>query len=331
MNPTTFQPTHRLIGAYANAYYSYNCQVMSTSTSGGQLKWSALWMRVNFINPADNVQLASNLKGNLGDFWNQVATQPYPDGLAGPAGSRAPCGFFGMSWSTWSGVTGLDPTLPYSPLDTTGPEQNPAGAVAFLATASGICSMSDLSVGIIQGITSSGMDCTNVFGALIFQVSFAMQSDSMVFYNSLTSPSGIAFWVFNAGAGLPCGAVIGFVSYANNHCWCMVVNGLNPSAVLTDGCGKISPIPVISPRRVADKVFLNLASTQWESVTATLLNAQLANTVRAAHLMCNSAVYFQTIAGVNTVVPISASTDPRHPIIIIIIIITITITIIIIL
>jgi hypothetical protein len=58
---------------------------------------------------------------------------------------------------------------------------------------------------------------------------------------------------------------------------------------------------------VAYKNFLNLYAAQWALVSAELYSSF---TVRTGHVMCSSSVYFQNIAGANTMIPLTASSQP---------------------
>jgi hypothetical protein len=80
----------------------------------------------------------------------------------------------------------------------------------------GLLAATQLSVDITQDIDDpSGMVCTDVTGGLVIQVSFTKQSDSMAFYDSLTTRSGMNFWILDARAAwqwyLPDNAIVGVV------------------------------------------------------------------------------------------------------------------------
>ncbi len=62
--------------------------------------------RINFLANNALSLLATNAVFNQGNFWSNVATQPYPNGLTGPTGTPV-CGFLGAFWSTL--MTNRDP------------------------------------------------------------------------------------------------------------------------------------------------------------------------------------------------------------------------------
>eukprot|EP00955_Chlamydomonas_euryale_P016288 174061-Chlamydomonas_euryale.AAC.2 len=112
IDPTTGQPTFQLLGLYnSGAFGTPPCQVQTVTSSTGAIMWSALWMRVQFLDPTLNMLFYDNLIRNQGSFWDKVATVPYPVGLSGPQGTPVSCGFFGMTHTV--GMT--NPTPPYNP------------------------------------------------------------------------------------------------------------------------------------------------------------------------------------------------------------------------
>ncbi|GAX77910.1 hypothetical protein CEUSTIGMA_g5352.t1 [Chlamydomonas eustigma] len=110
--PGTGSTTGYLLGPYLTGYTSYQCVAIS-STAGSLLLWSTLYLRVNYLAPAYNDALAVTVAAGANNLWSNIATQPWPVGLAGPAGSVAPCGFFGAFYSTQTGTIGCDPARPY--------------------------------------------------------------------------------------------------------------------------------------------------------------------------------------------------------------------------
>ncbi|GAX75913.1 hypothetical protein CEUSTIGMA_g3356.t1 [Chlamydomonas eustigma] len=132
INPTTGLPTNALLGPYLTDYMSYQCDV-TLSQEGSSLLWSALYVRINFLVPTYNNLLAVNVVANINSLWSNIATLPYPNGLAGPQGSTPPCGFFGMFYSTGLGAysnpgnpvqQGVGPNLPYFACSTPLPGTN---------------------------------------------------------------------------------------------------------------------------------------------------------------------------------------------------------------
>ncbi|KAG1665341.1 hypothetical protein FOA52_011755 [Chlamydomonas sp. UWO 241] len=118
-NPVTGQPTYQLLGLYsAGAYGAPTCQTSTVTTSTGAIQWSALWMKVYFLDANFNLLFFNNLQTNQGNFWGKVADVPYPIGLSGPPGTNTGCGFFGMAHTSGTGlIPGLDPAFPYSAAD----------------------------------------------------------------------------------------------------------------------------------------------------------------------------------------------------------------------
>ncbi|KAG1654709.1 hypothetical protein FOA52_005910, partial [Chlamydomonas sp. UWO 241] len=101
------------------------------------------------------------------------------------------------------------------------PRPPPAGSVSVIvygttcsADGTGIMTAITLSVDSTHGIQApTGMVCSDVEGGLVIQVSFMLQSDSMAFYESVTSAPGMAYFIDNnrATGNLPCNAIISVV------------------------------------------------------------------------------------------------------------------------
>ncbi|GAX73276.1 hypothetical protein CEUSTIGMA_g730.t1 [Chlamydomonas eustigma] len=111
MDPSNINAvTHGLLGPYLSNVWNWECSTQSSNTlEGSQLAWSALYLRLDFLQPFYNMLLAQIITSNLGSFWSDAALLPYPFGLAGPVGSSAPsCSFFGMFFSTTVGSL-IDP------------------------------------------------------------------------------------------------------------------------------------------------------------------------------------------------------------------------------
>ncbi|KAG1677216.1 hypothetical protein FOA52_013414 [Chlamydomonas sp. UWO 241] len=118
-NPTTGQSTFQMLGLYnAGAIGQPQCQTSTVTTSTGAIQWSALWMKVSFLDAQFNQLFFNNLQTNQGNFWGKVADVAYPIGLSGPPGTNTGCGFFGMAHTTgdnvYTGTGQLDPAFPYS-------------------------------------------------------------------------------------------------------------------------------------------------------------------------------------------------------------------------
>ncbi|KAG1674024.1 hypothetical protein FOA52_000330 [Chlamydomonas sp. UWO 241] len=115
LNPTTGQSTFQLLGLYnAGAYGQPSCQTSTVTTATGAIQWSALWMKVYFLDANFNLLFFNNLQTNQGNFWGKVADVAYPIGLSGPPGTNQGCGFFGMAATSGTGlIAGLDPAFPY--------------------------------------------------------------------------------------------------------------------------------------------------------------------------------------------------------------------------
>ena len=87
LNPSSGASTSAMLGPYLTGTWSYSCQTVS-STSGTQLLWSALYVQITFVNPSPLNVLAVNVNANINNVWNNIATQSYPYGLAGPVGEN---------------------------------------------------------------------------------------------------------------------------------------------------------------------------------------------------------------------------------------------------
>lgn len=91
--------------------------------------------------------------------------------------------------------------------------------------------------------------------------------------------------------------------------------GLGTNVVITptlNGCSKISALPTaVNPLRYAYKFYFALTASQWASFYTSMASA---STIKAGHVMCNSIMYFQTMAGVNSpagTAPITSTSNPQ--------------------
>ncbi|KAG1667575.1 hypothetical protein FOA52_014656 [Chlamydomonas sp. UWO 241] len=441
-DPSTNGKTFQLLGLYNAGAYSYQCQTQTVTTSTGAIQWSALWMKVFFLDSNLNGLFFDNLATNQGNIWAKLGAIAYPVGLSGAPGVPPPCGFFGMTHTSGDGtLTGLNPAFPYAPITNNptftqypadiepfyacsannvfnnnvtnplywvppqsaspaafgipnginqyspsginpamplltylpevecsiitvpnaacsftnlfnqlysagvaaeyttsplfnfvGPLETPSSTTDYLLVAGtitgppqwpiflanfaessrmnilagqfgltcsdlvwanisgcpgladanvaftgfpsppgiatgtgfpnatlvyynmGIPACTVVSVSITQGIANpTGMVCTNVAGGLVIQISFMLQSDSMAFYNSITSSPGMTFFIFNARAtdDLPCNAVIGVVDSTQRTAQfsCTPIPG-QVATILPVLCCTASPSPSPTPTPV---------------------------------------------------------------------------------
>ncbi|KAG1674021.1 hypothetical protein FOA52_000327 [Chlamydomonas sp. UWO 241] len=370
------------------------CQTQTVTTSTGAIQWSALWMKVFFLDATLNTLFYNNLATNQGIIWDKIGAIAYPVGLSGAPNVPPPCGFFGMVHT--SGPTMVSPSyhpaFPYVTQPTSAPFQpahtsypaaimpyyacsannvyngnitNPqyfvpaqsASPAAFgipdginmpdglnpaqptltylplvecsiitwplflanyanssrmfilagqfgltcsdrvWANISGCPGLDDANVaftgfpnplgiptgtgfpnatsvfynqaactsdgpGLMAAITTSvditqgiqpptSMVCTNVQGGLVMQISFMMQSDSMAFYNSITSAPGMTFFIFNARAAnsLPCNAIIGVVDSTQRTAQfsCTPISGQVSTILPVLCCTSTPPPPAVVP------------------------------------------------------------------------------------
>eukprot|EP00955_Chlamydomonas_euryale_P032459 341474-Chlamydomonas_euryale.AAC.1 len=114
INPSTGAPTLQLLGLYNAGAYSFVCETQTVTSSSGAIVWSALWMKVFFLDPTLNLLFYDNLQRNQGSLWQKIGSIAYPIGLSGGSGAPPPCGFFGMAFTTGDGsVSNLNPAFPY--------------------------------------------------------------------------------------------------------------------------------------------------------------------------------------------------------------------------
>ncbi|KAG1667566.1 hypothetical protein FOA52_014646 [Chlamydomonas sp. UWO 241] len=114
-DPSTNGKTFQLLGLYNAGAYSYQCQTQTVTTSTGAIQWSALWMKVFFLDSNLNGLFFDNLATNQGNIWAKLGAIAYPVGLSGAPGVPPPCGFFGMTHTSGNGtLTNLNPAFPYA-------------------------------------------------------------------------------------------------------------------------------------------------------------------------------------------------------------------------
>ncbi|KAG1673442.1 hypothetical protein FOA52_002208 [Chlamydomonas sp. UWO 241] len=77
-DPLTGAKTFQLLGLYNAGAYSFQCQTQTVTTSTGAIQWSALYMKVLFLDPTLNLLFFSNLKADQGNFWSKIGSVSYP-------------------------------------------------------------------------------------------------------------------------------------------------------------------------------------------------------------------------------------------------------------
>jgi hypothetical protein len=80
--------SNAILGPYLTGSFTVSCSSVSSS-SGTQLQWSALWVKINFTSQNALNVLTTNLNANVNNIWSNIATLTYPFGLAGPTGTGA--------------------------------------------------------------------------------------------------------------------------------------------------------------------------------------------------------------------------------------------------
>lgn len=134
------QPTNQLLGPWlsvgtgninAGSPYTFTCDIVNSpytpgTSIGGSYSssWSALYMKINFLTTQPLIVLSTNVVYNVGGFWSNVATQPYPVGLAGSAGASI-CGFTSVFFNSLMSSTTVPNTTnsfhtPYSAVNDPG-------------------------------------------------------------------------------------------------------------------------------------------------------------------------------------------------------------------
>jgi hypothetical protein len=136
-DPVTGSATKDLLGPYTLGYSAYECEVQSAACdASGQLAWSAIWLRINYTDPAANTNLATNIATNANNLWTNMATLTAPAGLILP-GTNGLCGFFGSTWSNFGSASAVDPA---------NPSILPASAQPFYACSAGSVAPGSVSI-----------------------------------------------------------------------------------------------------------------------------------------------------------------------------------------
>ncbi|KAG1674032.1 hypothetical protein FOA52_000338 [Chlamydomonas sp. UWO 241] len=125
VDPTTNAKTFQLLGLYNFGAYSFTCQTQTVTTSTGAIQWSALWMKIFFLDPTLNTLFYNNLATNQGIIWTKIGAIAYPVGLSGAPNVPPPCGFFGMVHTSGpvSVSPAYNPAFPYATQPTSAPFQ----------------------------------------------------------------------------------------------------------------------------------------------------------------------------------------------------------------
>ncbi|KAG1674027.1 hypothetical protein FOA52_000333 [Chlamydomonas sp. UWO 241] len=125
VDPTTNAKTFQLLGLYNFGAYSFQCQTQTVTTSTGAIQWSALWMKIFFLDATLNTLFYNNLATNQGIIWTKIGAIAYPVGLSGAPNVPPPCGFFGMVHTSGpvSVSPAYNPAFPYATQPTSAPFQ----------------------------------------------------------------------------------------------------------------------------------------------------------------------------------------------------------------
>ena len=90
-------------------------------------------------------------------------------------------------------------------------------------------------------------------------------------------------------------------------------NGLNPATAMigtsqANRCAVVTPLPNAAGFiRIAYKFYFTVSPAQWKTVSAELASKVM---VQYGHILCGSTIYFESASGVNTMTPVSSTTQP---------------------